>query len=133
MVSECTVKRLGDLPFDFTYGTCGLFMIDSLPTLLLCFDWNERRKCRSLTRRNDVALTDIKDFNFDSEFQIDRMVIPNSTHDHERTTIANYQGYPLILGGQSNNKLEMLNTKENPSGWIEYEGTEYPYTGFYNM
>ena len=128
MVSECTVKRLGDLPFDFTYGTCGLFMIDSLPTLLLCFDWNERRKCRSLTRRNDVALTDIKDFNFDSEFQIDRMVIPNSTHDHERTTIANYQGYPLILGGYDSNKLEMLNIMENPPRWIEYAGTDYPYS-----
>ena len=128
MVSECTVKRLGDLPFDFTYGTCGLFTIDSLPTILLCFDWDKTEECRSLTRTNDGALTDIKDFNFDSEFQIDRMVIPDSTHEHDFATIANYQGFPLILGGDTNNKLEMLNTKENPLRWIEYDRSDYPYS-----
>ena len=128
MVSDCTVKRLGDLPFDFKSGTCGTFMIGSLPTILLCFDRNEKRKCRSMTRRNDGALTDIKDFAFDSEFQIDKIVIPDSTHNHYGGTIANYQAFPLILGGSNNNKLEILNTMENPSRWVEYEGTNYPYS-----
>ena len=127
MVSECKVKRLGDLPFDFKYGTCGTFMIDGLPTILLCFERNDFRKCRSLSRRNDGALTDIKDFAFDSEFQIDKIVIPDSTHNHYGGTIANYQGFPLILGDKRNNKLEMLNTMENPPRWIEYVGTDYPY------
>ena len=107
-------------------------MIANLPTILLCFDWNEEKKCRSLTRRNDGALSDVKDFAFDSEFQIDKIVIPDSTHNHERTTIANYQGFPLILGGGSfvegSNKLEMLNIMENPPRWVEYEGTDYPYS-----
>ena len=128
MVSECTVKRLGDLPFDFDVGTCGTFMIDSLPTILLCFDWNEGRKCRSLTRRNDGELSDITDFAFHSEFQIDKIGIPDSTHNHYRATIANYQGFPLILGDWFNNKLEMLNIMENPPSWIEYDGTDYPYS-----
>ena len=128
VVSECTVKRLGDLPFDFAWGTCGTFMIDSLPTILLCLDGNEERKCRSLTRRKDGALSHIKDFALNSEFQIDQIAIPDSTHDHEDATIANYQGFPLILGGDSNNKLEMLNTKENPPRWVEYDGTDYPYS-----
>ena len=128
MVSECTVKRLGDLPFDFRLGTCGTFMIDSLPTILLCFEENESRKCRSLTRRNDGALNDINDFAFDSEFQIDQIVIPDSTHDHNEATIANYQGFPLILGGWDNNKLEILNLMENPRRWVEYDGTDYPYS-----
>ena len=127
MVSDCTLKRLGDLPFDFQWGTCGTFMIESLPTILLCFGANEETKCRSLTRRNDGALSDITDFAFDPEFQINRIAIPNSTHDHSRTTIANYQGFPLILGGTINNKLEMLNTMVNPPRWIDYVGTEYPY------
>ena len=120
------MKRLGDLPFDQS-GTCGTFMIGSLPTILLCFNWNEERKCRSMTRRNDGALTDIKDFAFDSEFQIDKIVIPDSTHNHYGGTIANYRGFPLILGDKRNNKLEMLNTMENPPRWIEYVGTDYPY------
>ena len=128
MVSDCTVKRLGDLPFDFQLGTCGTFIIDSLPTILLCFDYDERRKCRSLTRRNDGLLSDISDFAFDSEFQIDRIIIPDSTHDHYWATMANYQGFPLILGGWENNKLEMLNTMENPPRWVEYEETDYPYS-----
>ena len=128
VVSDCTVKRLGDLPFDFKSGTCGTFMIGSLPTILLCFDRNERRKCRSMTRRNDGKLSVIKDFDFDSEFQLDGIVILDSTHDHWLATIANYQGFPLILGGEITNKLEMLNTVENPPRWIEYEGTDYPYS-----
>ena len=128
MVSECTVKRLGDLPFDFTNGACGTFMIDGLPTILLCFDTNEERKCRSLTRRNDGGLSDINKFVFDSEFEIDKVDIPNSTHDHFGAAMANYQGLPLILGGTTNNKLEMLNTTENPTVWLEYEGTNYPYS-----
>ena len=101
VISDCTLKRLGDLPFDFAAGTCGTFMIASLPTILLCFDYYEERKCRLLTRKNDGTLTDINDFAFDSEFQIDEIVIPDSTHDHYQATIANYQGFPLILGGGS--------------------------------
>ena len=133
MVSDCTVKRLGDLPFYFEEGTCGTFMIGSLPTILLCFNLNEEnsrnsRKCRSLSRRNDGTLSGFKDFAFDSEFQIDQIAIPDSTHDHLYATIANYQGFPLILGGESTNKLEMLNSVENPPRWIEYEETDYPYS-----
>ena len=128
VVSECTIKRLGDLPFYFEYGTCGTFMIDSSPSILLCFGDNERRKCRPLTRRNDGSLSDIFVFALDSEFKNDTIVILDSTHDHARATIANYQGFPLILGGWDNNKLELLNTKEKPPRWIEYEGTDYPYS-----
>ena len=127
VVTDCTVKRLGGLPFYFESGTCGTFMIDSLPTILLCFDFYEQRKCRSLTRRKDGALSDIKDFFFDYEFQMDQIIIPDSTHNHYRATIANYQGFPLILGGWENNKLEMLNTVENPPRWVQYEETDYPY------
>ena len=101
-------------------------MIDSSPTVLLCFNYNEKRKCRSLTRRNDGALVDINDFTSDSEFEFDKIAIPNSKHDHYPTTMANYQGFPLILGGSGNNKLKMLNTLENTPSWIK--GTDYPYS-----
>ena len=106
-------------------------MIDSSPTILLCFDYNERRKCRSLTRRNNGALSGINGFLFYSEFEIDKLDIPDSTHDHDVATMANYQGFPLILGGginqgMGNNKLEMLNTMKNNPSWIE--GTDFPYS-----
>ena len=53
--------------------------------------------------------------------------------------MANYRGFPLILGGWAktglrdwtglgHNKLEMLNTIENSPRWVEYEGTDYPYS-----
>ena len=125
MVAECTLKRLGHLPFDFRDGTCGTFMIDSSPTILLCFSSNGRRRCSSWTRRNDGELDDISKFALDSEFVIDRFVLPDSKHGHYAATMANYQGFPLILGGYGNNKLEMLNTMENTPRWIE--GTDYPY------
>ena len=108
MVSECTVKRLGDLPFDFTIGSCGTFMIDSLMTILLYFSGtNDRKSCRALTRRNDNALGRITDFAFDTEFVLNRVLIPDSKHDHWMSSIANYQGFPLVLGGRNNVELEM--------------------------
>ena len=128
MVTECTTKRIGDLPFDFVGGTCGLFIIDSSPAILLCFDNYGTRKCRSLTRRNDGALGNINNFVFENEFEIDKITIPDSTHYHFGTTMANYIGFPLILGDWYNNKLEILNTIVNPPRWVEYEGTDYPYS-----
>ena len=128
MVSECTVKRLGDLPFDFTIGACGTFMIDSLMTILLCFSGaNDKRGCRALTRRNDNALSRITDFVFDTEFEANRVPIPDSTYDHWMSSIANYQGFPLVLGGTNNVELEMLDTRKSPLEWVQYEDTDYPY------
>ena len=79
-----------------------------------------------MTRRNEGQLS-IDDFVFDSEFQVDQIVIPDSTHDHWFSSIANYQGFPLVLGGTNNAKLEMLDITKSPAEWIEYEGTDYPY------
>ena len=128
MVSECTVKRLGDLPFDFSIGACGTFVNESLTTILLCFaNSNERKKCRSLRRKNDGSLSSVNNFVFDTEFDVDAVIIPDSTHDHYMSSIANYQGFPLVLGATENVKLEMLNTIKSPPEWIEYEGTDYPF------
>ena len=125
VVSECTLKRLGDLSFSFRFGTCGTFMINSLPRVLLCFDDNTKSQCRSYTRRNDGKLGDINNFVFENEFDLGNPTIPETTHQHYLATLANYQGLPVILGG-TNNKLEMLNSMENPSSWVE--GTDYPYS-----
>ena len=134
MVAECTLKRLGDLPFDFVSGTCGTFMINSLPTIFLCFYSGGGTRCRSLIRRNDGALHDTNNFVIDSEFEIDTIDVLDSIHDHYSATLANYQGFPVILGSSrgdswgilgANNKLEILNTIENPPRWVE--GTNYPY------
>ena len=103
-------------------------MIDSLPTILLCFDYYAYMTCRSLRRKNDSPLSDVNDFIFENEFEIDEIVIPSPTHYHYLATMANYYGFPLVLGGSNNNKLEMLNTIENPPRWVEYEGTDYPYS-----
>ena len=110
-------------------------MIDSLPTILLCFDIDHYRtgRCQSLTRRNDGSLSDINDFVFDAEFEVNKVTIPESAYGHWLATIANYLGLPLIFGGfymktSLANKLEMLNTMETPPAWIEYEGTDCPYS-----
>ena len=128
MVSECTVRRLGDLPFDFNIGSCGTFIIDSLMTILLCFSGaSDKRSCRSLIRRNNGPLSSIENFEFAYEFELDRVAVPDTTHDHWMSSIANYQGFPLVLGATNNVKLEMLDTMKSPPKWVEYEGTDYPY------
>merc|ERR1711990_915806 len=128
VVSECSVKRLGNLPFDFKIGSCGTFLINSLTTILLCFPFNnEKRICRSLTRRRNGPLSSIDDFDFENEFELDRILIPESKHDHWMSSIANYQGFPLVLGGTNNVELEMLDTRKSPLEWVQYEDTDYPY------
>ena len=105
-------------------------MINSLPTILLCFDWidykTRSKRCRSLTRRNDGPLSGIQDFVFDAEFEVNKVAISDSAHLHLHATMANYFGLPLILGGSNNNKLEMLNTTESLPAWIEHKN--YPYS-----
>ena len=103
-------------------------MIESLTTILLCFSGaNDKRSCRTLTRRNENALSSVNNFVFDTEFELNRVAIPNSKYDHWMSSIANYQGFPLVLGGTNNVKLEMLDTIKSPPEWIEYEGTDYKY------
>ena len=126
VVSGCELRRLGDLPFDFIRGTCGTFMINDQPTILLCFDSDNRKRCRSLIRKNEIALRNINNFTFDGEFDLDTINIPNSLYNHGGGKLANYQGYPLILGDMDNVKLEMLVTTELPIEWNEQ--TDYPFT-----
>ena len=108
------MRRLGELPFDFGEGACGTFMINNQPTILLCFTRDDSKRCRSLVRKNDGELTNINNFSFDDEFDVDKIIIPDSKYDHRDTKMANYQGYPLILGGWYNSKLEMLITTRAP-------------------
>ena len=119
------MRRLGDLPFDFGGGTGGTFMINNQPTILLCFDWDNKSGCRSLIRKNETPLRNINNFIFDAEFDLDPINIPNSKYDHRFTKMANYQGYPLILGETSNVKLEMLVTTELPIQWNEQIDYQY--------
>ena len=80
-----------------------------------------------MRRRNDGPLSRVNNFVFDTEFDLDAVIIPDSKHDHWMSSIANYQGFPLVLGATDNVKLEMLNTMKSPPEWVEYEGTDYPF------
>ena len=100
-------------------------MMNSLPRVLLCFDENTKRQCRSYTRRNGGEWGYNNNYVFQNEFDSGNPAIPDTTHQHYVTTLANYQGFPAILGG-TNNKLEILNSMETPSSWVK--GTDYPYS-----
>ena len=78
-----------------------------------------------MIRKNDVELRNINNFSFDDEFDVDTVIIPDSNHEHQDTQMANYQGFPLILGGTYNAKLEMLVTSDFPVQWNEQ--TDYPF------
>jgi len=80
-----------------------------------------------MRRRNDDPLSSVNNFVFDTEFDLNAVDIPDSKHDHWMSSIANYQGFPMVLGGTNNAKLEMLDIMKNPPKWLEYEDTDYPY------
>ena len=80
-----------------------------------------------MRRRNDDPLSSGNNFVFDTEFDLNAVVIPDTIHDHWMSSIANYQGFPLVLGGTDNVKLEILNTINSPPEWVENEGTDYPF------
>ena len=77
-------------------------------------------------------MSSINSFNFVDEFEINTLSI--SLHGHHWARIANYRGFPLVLGGKSpqsedgHNKLEWLNTIENPPRWIDFNELDYPYS-----
>ena len=75
--------------------------------------------------KNDAELNTINSFEFDDQFELDTIEIPDSKYDHEDAKMANYQGFPLIVGGWEHVKLEMLVTVESSFEWIE--GPDYPY------
>ena len=75
VVTHGSLRYLGDLPFDFTSGTCGTFNMNGIPRILLCFSKgnsgvigidvpsdDEIKKCRILTRSNIELLRDITNF-----------------------------------------------------------------------
>ena len=72
-------------------------------------------------------MSSIDDFDFENEFELDGILIPDSKHDHWMSSIANYQGFPLVLGGTNNAKLEMLDTRKSPLEWVQYEDTDYKF------
>ena len=94
----------------------------------MCFDFNAKRKCIILKRRKNNPLNNGDVFVFNNDFDMDN-TLPETNYDHHGSTIANYHGYPLVLGGMGNSsstgntKLEMF--QPDKSCWKE--GKEYPY------
>ena len=117
------MKRLGNLPFDFSWGSCGSFIWKNETVLLLCFEYFEKRKCQSLKRLTDNLLSTIEDFDFDLEFNL--KAEPSPHHSHYSASIANYKGFPMVLGGcgesKCHNKLEIFDFNRNQ--W--FYGDEY--------
>ena len=123
------MSRLGDLPFDFEHGTCGTFMIHEIPKIFLCFPNREFRKCRSLSKhKNDLWS---HGFDFETKFSFETM--RNTIYRHQHSKIANYRGFPLVLGSWMDPidgvKLEMFDTTK--SEW--FPKNDYPFspTGTY--
>ena len=115
VLNDCSLRNLGELPFDLKAGTCGTFNIKKKSRLLLCFSQGnigsidasqnplprdgEIQRCRMLTRKNTGLLSDIRLFNFDIEFEIN--VFQDSFYEHYLTTIANYKGKLLCVFSES--------------------------------
>ena len=76
-----------------------------------------------MERREDGSLSVTDDFGSESECNIGM----NAQYDHSGSTMANYQGFPLVLGGLKHSKLEIFDTTKNV--WEQL--ADYPYTDQY--
>ena len=45
MIDGCTLKRIGDLPYELQSGACGTFVFDGDERVMLCFSKSDKRKC----------------------------------------------------------------------------------------
>ena len=46
VIENCRMARIGDLPFDYEYGSCNTFL-EPNPRVLLCFDRNDPKVCHT--------------------------------------------------------------------------------------
>ena len=63
MVSDCGLKRIGDLDFNMFYGSC----FSSNDVMVLCFDRYETEQCRRGTSPTG-EFTEIEKTNYDHVF-----------------------------------------------------------------
>ena len=132
VIRDCGIQYLASAEWDFIDGTCGTFMIESLPRMLLCFaDGQDVNECIALTDIDENPLTSIT--NIDDSYYSGFLTqhLPDSIYEHFMcASLANYQGFPLILGGygSDNNMLEIFNTTENPLRWVDFPESSYPYS-----
>ena len=67
-------------------------------------------------------MSEIDLFDFEAEFLLET-IESNSGEDHKDSTIANFQGFPLVLGGVTNAKLELFDTSRK----LWERRANYPY------
>ena len=126
IVSECVISRIGSLEFDFFAGTCGTYMINNDPVIFLCFSKGEQwngEQCRISIQRSTNSVMTITDFEFETDSYLD------SKENHRGTRLANYNGFPLALGGTENAALEMFDPSSN--SWVKK--TSYPFSREYHQ
>lgn len=113
--SSCKLKRLGSLDYDFRWGACGTFKFPENSDqkaknerVLLCFADKSEKFCESYDGNNFFNHT-------------------NSIFGHRKTSLANYNGSPMAVGGYSkSNKTEIYDISTDT--WTE--AAEYPYHDF---
>ena len=91
-------------------GSCGTYIVNSKPLIFLCFekDWKSG-ECRTLERHENGLLSFTDDFTFNIG-----QIKKDTRYDHSGSTMANYQGFPLVLGGWSGGAtLEIFDTSQN--------------------
>ena len=84
----CELQRQGDLPFQFRQGSCGVYPLNGVEEILLCFSESDRKMCHSYTGT------------FTS--------VASSNYGHYASYLSTYQSKPLIIGGAYHTKIEML-------------------------
>merc|ERR1711990_408099 len=99
----------GDLPFNFTSGSCRDYTINGEDIVLLCFGNSDRKTC------NRFDGTDFTELGIDSNY------------GHDSSYFSTYQSKPFITGGcdddiRYHTKVEIL---EDGKKWIQM--ADYPY------
>lgn len=125
---SCKLKRLGSLDYDFRWGACGTFKFPENSDqkakderVLLCFADKSEKFCERyvMVLKSQSSYSNL--FSYDGNNFFNHT---NSIFGHRKTSLANYNGSPMAVGGYSkSNKTEIYDISTDT--WTE--AAEYPY------
>ena len=110
-LNGCEFDRIGSTQFDFTYGSCGLFIDGITDFILLCFDHNHPYSCWVMQQAEHGLQAHQVEYDTDNP------------HDYARLT--SFGSLPFTVGSKyaSHSRTELLESKM--SRWTQLQ--PYPF------
>ena len=122
-IENCGIKRLGDLPFDYYFGSCNTFL-KPIPTVLLCFYYEGPKVCHTLVHNlNESSCENC--FSFDGENYVR---VEETKYSHRGTLgLGNYRGKAFTTGCSSSCTSQVATELLDMTTMKWSDGPYYPF------